>query len=86
MPRRKPMRMFGMFIMPLEMASGTGKVNSTAKALLTGAAGIPAKSMKAFVTEKTHTHLVGKVRFGAMREQTDSMSVASRVALNREYL
>ena len=83
MPMRKPKRMFGMFIMPFEIASGTGKVSSTAKALLTGAAGIPAKPMNAVFTEKSHTFLVGKVRLAAA---TDSMAVASRVTLNRWYL
>ena len=78
--------MFGMFIMPLEIASGTGKVNSTAKALLSGAAGIPAKLMKDVLTEKSHTFLVGKVTLAAIREHTDSMAETSRVTLNRWYL
>ena len=86
MPMRKPKRMLGMFIMPFDMASGTGKVNSTAKALLTGAAGIPAKPMNAVFNEKSHTFPVGKVKFAASREQTDSMAVAKRVSLNRWYL
>ena len=42
--------------------------------------------MNAVFTEKSHTFLVGKVRFAAIREHTDSMAVASRVTLNRWYL
>ena len=82
MPMRKPKRMFGIFIIPFEMASGTGNVNSTAKALLTGAAGIPAKPMNAVFTEKSQTFPVGKVKFAAIREQTDTKAVAKRVRLN----
>ncbi len=85
MPIRNPKRMFGMFIIPFEMASETGNVNSTAKALLTGAAGIPANPMKAVFTEKSHTFPVGNVKFAAIREQTDSIAVANRVSLNRWY-
>ena len=60
-PIENPNIMFGMFIIPLDMASGIGYVNSTANAFPTGAAGIPENPIKATFAANKPTFLEGNV-------------------------
>jgi len=57
----KPNMMFGMLSIPFDIASGTGYVSSTAKALPKGATGIPEKPIKATLMLKIDVFFEGRL-------------------------
>ncbi len=72
--------------MPFEIASGTGKVSSTAKAQLIGMIGITVKPIIAKLNEKRPTFLEGSVQNEKRMKTTVAIEVQLMINLYFWYL